>query len=868
MALPLCVLPQKHIRAEAPRERQARLEHHPQTARVRDVESTVRKALQPVRGPIRFLDLSGDPPFADASGSNPLDDEGPDSQENENEKSDELGQMKEQEERQAGSGTAEAETQPQQPQAEPQQTQVANEPHAAAEATAQTKPEPEVTQGGGAKRMHTTEGDERPAKTEKLSEEHDDRPLEPQRGRSRSPMTRDERSIAFASYNSSRQLDGLPPVQQDDPSFQRFLDNMEPMADDELLMAETFKESKLTPDEKKQFDTAKDAALMVWIENAAWKAVPESEAGEGEVVPARFLQRWKPTSEGRKANARVILQGFRHKDVLNENLVKESPTLSRLGRITIMVWAAHRSWKLWCADVKSAFMQSNSIDDSTRIYVRPPAEMRRRLERLMGLKEHEILKATKPAFGDVRAPRQWNETANDYLINELGLVNHPLDRCLYLSTRQATAEDDSFLTFEKNGSWWIVDGVLGLHVDDFLGAGEGVESLNEIQEDYAGACEVFCQRVSLLSRRFRFGAWDFGEKMRFCGADVAQSEDRSTITVSLQEYVHKIKPLSLEKSRKTMVDDYCNEKEHRLLRALVGAMSWPATQCLPQASATISILQASINKPTVKDMLEANKCLRFLKEVVKGYVFTIRCHGPLEALRIGVYCDAAWSVRPDGSSQGGMLMFLANADEVSGEHPFPLTVIDWSSKKLVRMCRSSLSAEAQSATIAIDELEWAKVFFAAMLNPFIPIQEDQTMHVFQESPVITDAKALYDSALSVTPGLKLSERRTAIEISILRERLKAAKGEFKWGNSLQQLADGLTKPSAKDALAHTLSRGVHALRYDPHFVGRQESECGRSRTGDQESLSRPLKSSLMDRCSWSRMRVRRKPKAFICSLGA
>ena len=213
--------------------------------------------------------------------------------------------------------------------------------------------------------MHTTEGDERPAKTEKLWEEHDDRPLEPQRGRSRSPMTRDERSIAFASYNSSRQLDGLPPVQQDDPSFQRFLDNMEPVADDELLMAETFKESKLTPDEKKQFDTAKDAALMVWIENAAWKAVPESEAGEGEVVPARFLQRWKPTSEGRKANARVILQGFRHKDVLNENLVKESPTLSRLGRITIMVWATHRSWKLWCADVKSAFTQSNSIDDST-----------------------------------------------------------------------------------------------------------------------------------------------------------------------------------------------------------------------------------------------------------------------------------------------------------------------------------------------------------------------------------------------------------------------------------------------------------------------------------------------------------------------
>ena len=218
-------------------------------------------------------------------------------------------------------------------------------------------------------------------------------------------MSRDERAIAFQSYNMSRQLDGLPAVKEGDPAFQRFLDATEPMDHDEELMAETFNERNLSYEDKKAFDAAKDAALMVWIENSAWRAVPETEAQEDEIVPARFLQRWKPTPEGHKANARVIIQGFKHRDVLNENLLKESPTLSRLGRMLVMIWAVHRRWRIWCADVKSAFMQSNTIDDTTRIYVRPPAEMRRRPERLMGLKEHEILKATKPAFGDVRAPR-------------------------------------------------------------------------------------------------------------------------------------------------------------------------------------------------------------------------------------------------------------------------------------------------------------------------------------------------------------------------------------------------------------------------------------------------------------------------------
>ena len=113
---------------------------------------------------------------------------------------------------------------------------------------------------------------------------------------------------------------------------------------------------------KKAFDEAKDAALMVWIENSAWRAVPMNEANSEEIVPARFLRRWKPTIEGPKTNARVIVQGFKHYDVLNENLQKESPTLSRLGRMLVMIWAMHRQWKIWCADVKSAFMQANNID--------------------------------------------------------------------------------------------------------------------------------------------------------------------------------------------------------------------------------------------------------------------------------------------------------------------------------------------------------------------------------------------------------------------------------------------------------------------------------------------------------------------------
>ena len=58
----------------------------------------------------------------------------------------------------------------------------------------------------------------------------------------------------------------------------------EPLDEDEMLMAESFNEKHLTLEERKAFSDAKDAAAL--IENSAWKAVPESEAKEGEVVPA------------------------------------------------------------------------------------------------------------------------------------------------------------------------------------------------------------------------------------------------------------------------------------------------------------------------------------------------------------------------------------------------------------------------------------------------------------------------------------------------------------------------------------------------------------------------------------------------------
>ena len=48
--------------------------------------------------------------------------------------------------------------------------------------------------------------------------------------------------------------------------------------------------------------------------------------------------------------------------------------------------------------------------------------------------------------------------------------------------------------------------------------------------------------------------------------------------------------------------------------------------------------------------------------------------------------------------------------------------------------------------------------------------------------------------------------------------MAAAGGMLKWCNSHQQLADGMTKASARQKLAMELKRRMHCLFYDPQGV--------------------------------------------------
>ena len=115
------------------------------------------------------------------------------------------------------------------------------------------------------------------------------------------------------------------------------------------------------------------------------------------------------------------------------------------------------------------------------------------------------------------------------------------------------------------------------------------------------------------------------------------------------------------------------------------------------------------------------------------------------------YCDASYGNLPDGSSQGGYIIFLA--DERGSVSP-----ICWSSRKLRRVCRSTVAAETMAMLDAIDACIW--------LSHIISEVVDCDMGSIK---VTTDNMSLYESVHSTTAN---EEKHLRVEIASIRESIR------------------------------------------------------------------------------------------------
>ena len=114
---------------------------------------------------------------------------------------------------------------------------------------------------------------------------------------------------------------------------------------------------------------------------------------------------------------------------------------------------------------------------------------------------------------------------------------------------------------------------------------------------------------------------------------------------------------------------------------------------------------------------------------------------------------------------------------------------------------------------------------------------DQAMSTIP-SVVITDRKNLYDSVVRIeSSGLQLEEKRLALEILSLRERVSATGMQYKWVDADQQLGDPLSKPFVYDNMLIALQKGRLALQFDEGFMSAKRKRAWRKQGHVQKPAS-------------------------------
>ena len=576
------------------------------------------------------------------------------------------------------------------------------------------------------------------------------------------------------------------PVPEDDD------DLMEDLPDTNLLIAKNTTAGRGTRElNPKRFDVKEREAfrqadlkqLQTWKDKQAITVIPENRVKEiprDRILPGRArVVRTNKAEPGMElmARSRIVVPGHLDQDL--GSFRNDAPTAPQLALFMTFTAAATFKWKLKSFDVEAAFL--NGVPLERLLYVRPPLD-------LAGQNPRELWKLEKAVFGLTEAPRYWWLRIRKDLL-ETGWYEVP-----FLPA--------TFVLYDQLG----LCGILILHVDDGLTAGEG--------RRYDKALKDLQSRAPL--DKWRQGVFEF------TGRRIRQKED-FTVEIDQEAYFEKVQPIKIEKGRLKTPEAPLTDEEFVALRSLVGKLSWPARETMPGLNFPVSCLQQSLGEGAdgkrlakVEHLSMANRALTKAKGILANQEKLQYQALDVKKLCALTYTDASFANMPRLGSQSGVITMLTSENvKVTGA---PAAIIEWGSTRIKRVVKSTLAAESASLAIGHDRNEFARVA-AAYLFGKIRADDAKKMKQWQQSLdtvsglMAVDAKSLYDM-LQKTRSLP-SEKRISLDLLAVRESMEASNLQVFWTPTKWMLADSLTKEMKQhEALNIVMRTGSYSLQQD------------------------------------------------------
>ena len=213
------------------------------------------------------------------------------------------------------------------------------------------------------------------------------------------------------------------------------------------------------------------------------------------------------------------------------------------------------------------------------------------------------------------------------------------------------------------------------------------------------------------------------------------------------------------------------------------------SQARPDLAAQTSFSQQSFPNPKIKHLKNVNTIVRRAKQHADLDI-TFKPI-PLQDLAVCCHSDAAFANVGNHTQAGFMIAFThksLNQGEMSAWNPAA-----WRSYRLTRAVSSTLAAESQAMATASGTVEWMCLLLHEIMHGPFDVRESKQV-LQQHCPIlVTDCKSLYDHLQSPSSPTAVEDRRTSIDITIIKESVRVLNAAVRWVPTDRMIADSLTK---------------------------------------------------------------------------
>ena len=159
-------------------------------------------------------------------------------------------------------------------------------------------------------------------------------------------------------------------------------------------------------------------------------------------------------------------------------------------------------------------------------------------------------------------------------------------------------------------------------------------------------------------------------------------------------------------------------------------------------------------------------------------------------------------------SQGGEIVIFYDQDLPTSQVPQNVTIGAWKSYRLKRRTVNTLSSETQSLVRGLGAVHWFRVLILESKGMHLSARDWQRSVAQLPFICVVDSKSLYDTVQKcVNPASQCEDKRTSIDIVLIKEELSQLGGTIRWVDGRTMLADSLTKEMRSDLLRHVIESG-------------------------------------------------------------